>query len=374
MTRVVISGDSHVVEPLDLWLRPLSAKYGTRTPQAVKGYKGQPGTYFFSGVEYLKADELVEGSTPEMKEKLRRAGYDPHVRLECMAEDGVWAEVCNATFMLYSMRIPDPDLVRDCCSVYNAWIAEYISAAPKRLIGSAMIAMEDVPWATAELERAAKRDLRSVIIYADTKRDMLPYRHSVYDRFWAAAQAHNMPVTIHIITGQARDPFTLHGEEERTEVARCNLNVLQEAGPVLANEFIFGGILDRFPGLKIVLSEYEVSWLPYWIYRLRQIQDDFGPALSIPKIGRPVEEYMSQIYHGLIDDPYLDKVLDVVDPKTIMWGSDFPHPRCTYPNTRKVVDTVLGHLDPKIQADIAGLNAARFYNIELPTQFTAAAD
>ena len=72
-----------------------------------------------------------------------------------MAEDGVWAEICNSTFMLYSMRIPDTDLVRDCCAVYNAWIGEYVSAAPKRLIGSAMIALEDVAWATAELERAS---------------------------------------------------------------------------------------------------------------------------------------------------------------------------------------------------------------------------
>ena len=363
---VVISGDSHVVEPFDLWTRAIGDRYGDQTPQTIQDYKGDKGTFFYSGYEYIKADEIVEGSTPEMKEKLRNAGFDPAVRLQCMEEDGVWAEVCNSTFMLYSMRAEDPNLVRDCCSVYNDWIGEYVSENPQRLIGSAMVAMDDVEWAVKELERAAKAQLRAVIIYADTKPGMAPYRDAVYDKFWAAAQAHDMPVTLHIITGRERDPFTLHGAQERGEVARCNLGVLSEAGPVVANEFIFGGIFDRFPKLKLVLSEYEVSWLPYWFYRVKQTQDDFGPALNIPEIEKPAEEYLQQIYHGLIDDPYLDKVLDVIDPKTIMWGSDFPHPRCTYPNTGKVVERVLGHLDEETQRNIAGLNAARFYNIELP--------
>lgn len=363
---LVISGDSHVVEPFDLWKNALVKKYGDATPQTVQDYMGVPGTYFFSGLEFIKADEIVEGSTPEMKEKLRRAGFDPSMRLQCMEEDGVWAEVCNSTFMLYTMRAENADLVRDCCSVYNAWIGDYVSENPQRLIGSAMIAMEDVDWAVKELERAAKSRLRAVIIYADTKPGMPPYRDPIYDRFWAAAEAHDMPVTLHIITGRERDPFTLHGPKERGEVARCNLGVLSEAGPVVANEFIFGGIFDRYPKLKLVLSEYEVSWLPYWFYRVKQTQDDFGPALDIPEIAKPAEEYLQQIYHGLIDDPYLDKVLDVIDPRTIMWGSDFPHPRCTYPNTHKVVERVLGHLDAQTQKNIAGLNAARFYNIELP--------
>jgi len=63
---------------------------------------------------------------------------------------------------------------------------------------------------------------------------------------------------------------------------------------VLANEFIFGGIFDRFPKLKVMCSEFEVSWLPYWLFRIKQVQRDFGPALGIPKINRPVTEYWAR--------------------------------------------------------------------------------
>jgi predicted TIM-barrel fold metal-dependent hydrolase len=360
---MVISGDSHALEPDDLWTKALGAKYGDRLPHMEKKHLGVEGDFFFTGYEYLGLHEVVEGDE-EMQAKLIQAGQDPAIRLKCMDEDGVYGEIVNATFMLYTLRARDDRMVEDCCKVFNDWLAEYCSHAPKRLYGVSMIHMQDPDWAVRELERTAKMGMRSCIINADARKEWKPYQDPSYDRFWAVAQELDQPVTLHIITGNEVDLFTLHGAD-RINVPRSSLGVFAEAGPVLANEFIFGGILDRFPKLKIMCSEYEVSWLPYWLFRVKQIQDDFGPALGIPQIRKPIDEYMSQIYHGLIDDPYLDKVLDVIDPKTIMWGSDFPHARCTYPNTLKVVDRVLGHLGEQTKRDISFNNAARFYNFDI---------
>lgn len=364
--RMVISGDSHVLEGDDLWTKPLGAKYGDAVPRMVSEHGGVKSPFFFTGHEYVSIDEVVEGDA-EMQEKLLKAGTDPGFRLSLMDDDGVYGEVVNATWTLYAMRARDDNLVRDVCSVFNSWLAEYCSHSPKRLYGTSMIHMEDVDWACKELERTAKLGLKSCLINCDARAEWAPYQDKKYDPFWARCQELDHPVTLHIITGNEVDLFTLHGAD-RINVPRSTIGVFAEAGPVLANEFIFGGILDRFPKLKVVCSEFEVSWLPYWFFRVKQIQDDFGPAMSIPEIKKPIEEYMSQIYHGLIDDPYLDKVLDVIDPKTIMWGSDFPHARCTYPNTLKVIDQVLGHLGDDVRDDIALYNCARFYNFELPSE------
>jgi len=360
----IISGDSHVIEPAELWTKPLGAKYGDAVPHIMKEFNGEKTDHFFTGIEYIRIDEIVEGDE-ELQKKLIASGTDPVVRLACMDEDGVWGEIVNSTWMLYSMRTLNDRLVEDCCQVFNDWLAEYCSQAPKRLYGTSMIHMADIDWAIRELERTVKMGLKSCIINCDARRDWAPYQDKVYDRFWACAQELDQPVTLHIITGNEIDLFVLQGKD-RINVPRSTIGVFAEAGPVLANEFIFGGVLDRFPKLKLVCSEYEVSWLPYWLFRTKQIQDDFGPAMGIPEIKKPAEEYLSQIYHGLIDDPYLDKVLDVIDPKTIMWGSDFPHARCTYPNTRDVIDRVFGHLDAEVQDDIVYRNCARFYNMELP--------
>ena len=360
----VISGDSHVIEPADLWTGPLGARYGDAVPRMVSEHAGVKADHFFTGIEYVRVDEIVEGDE-ELQKKLVGSGTDPAIRLGCMDEDGVHGEIVNSTWMLYAMRARDDRLVQDLCQVFNDWLAEYCSHAPKRLYGTSMIHLADVDWACRELERTAKRGLKSVIINCDARPEWPRFQDRHYDPFWARAQELDQPVTLHIITGNEVDPFTLHGPA-RIDMARHTIGVLAEAGPVLANEFIFGGILDRFDGLKLVLSEYEVSWLPYWLFRARQIQNDFGPALDIPKIAKPVEAYLQQIYHGLIDDPYLDKVLDVIDPKTIMWGSDFPHARCTYPDTRAVIDRVFGYLDERTRRDITCDNCARFYNFDLP--------
>ena len=271
--KYVFSADSHIVEPFDLWTNALGAKHGELLPQEVSHCNGVDGKYFYTGIEYIQMADLdptdtadsgadSTGLDPELEDKVMRTNSDPALRFELMDLDGVAAEFITSTWMLFSMRIPDMEVVRDCCSVYNDWVAEYCSHDPKRLLASAMIAMEDVDWAVSELEKAAKKNMGGAVVYCDTKPHMLPYRHKHYDRFWAAAQDLNMPVMLHIVTGQVRDLYTLQTPAERELIPRLSLELFQEGGLVLANEFIFGGVLDRFPKLQLILGEFEISWLP----------------------------------------------------------------------------------------------------------------
>ena len=363
-SKWLISADSHVMEPPNLWAKALTEKHGDAVPREVGEWKGEQGRFYFTGIEAFKLGELVEGEGA-LKEKLIKATEDPAARLACNDEDGIWAEILNATNMLYSMRVQNHDLGRDCCAVFNDWLIEHCSQDPKRLLGTAMIYMENVDWAVKELERAAKNGLVQAIINCDARPDWEPYRSPEYDPFWAKAEELDMPVVLHIITGNARDSFTFHGKE-RENGPRAGWGIFTEAGAVLSNEFIFGGILDRFPNLKVVLSEYEISWLIYWMFRTEQRQKAFGPAQGLSLTTRPIREYMANVFHGIIDDPFVDKTLDVIDPKTVMWGSDFPHPRCTFPNSEKIVDQTFGNLPQDVQDDLAFFNAARFYDIDVP--------
>lgn len=353
-----------MLEPHDLWQKAIGKKWGDKSPRLVTQHQGVKAKFFFTGYEYVRIDEIVEGDA-DLQAKLVASGTNPDVRVKCMDEDGVWGEIVNATWSLYMLRIPNDDLARDCCSVFNSWLADYCKVAPKRLYGTAMIHMEDLDWACKELDRAAKLGLKSVLINCDTRPKWKPYQDKSYDRFWARAQELDMPVTLHIITGNVVDLFTLHGDK-RIHIPRSTLDIFEEGGVTLGNEFIFGGIMDRFPKLKVILSEYEVSWLPHWLFRMRQLQKVFMPAMKMPPIKHPIDEYMTRVYHGLIDDPLVDEALKHVDPKTVMWGSDFPHARCTYPNTHKVLDRVFGHLDKGVREDITIYNCARFYGFDLP--------
>ena len=111
-TDLIVSADSHVVEPYDLWVKPLGARYGDRVPRLVPSFEGRPGHYFFCGREAALVDELVNANDKDRVEELVRAGHDPAFRMKLVEADGVSAEVVNATWTLYVMRIVDGELRR----------------------------------------------------------------------------------------------------------------------------------------------------------------------------------------------------------------------------------------------------------------------
>ena len=91
------------------------------------------------------------------------------------------------------------------------------------------------------------------------------------------------------------------------------------------------------------------------MFRLQQIQGALGQALDIRPIKRPVDDYMhTQVWHGFVDDKYFDRSYDVAGPSQILWGSDFPHPRNTFPNTHEILGRVLANVDDATAANVAG--------------------
>lgn len=95
-SKPVVSGDSHVIEPAELWRKPLGAKYGDAVPHSVDQHNGEKAEHFFTGFEYVRIDEIVEGDSA-LQWKLVASGTNPVVRLFCMEEDGVWGEIVNST-------------------------------------------------------------------------------------------------------------------------------------------------------------------------------------------------------------------------------------------------------------------------------------
>jgi len=357
---VIISGDSHVLEPFDLWEGPLGRRYGDRIPHLVPGPNGAKGAYLFCGKETVLVDELVNAEGDARIKSLIKAGSDPAEREKLLDEDGVTAEVLNSTWTLYAMRIDDPELRRACCAVFNDWLAHYCSHNPRRLYGVAMIPIDDVGWGIREAERVAKLGLKGATIHAALPEGLPPYRSPIYDRFWSSCASLGLPVTLHIVTGRVRDPFTYHGEEEREEAPASFIEMFQEVMPVLARDFIFGGILDRHPRLKLILSEYEASWIPMFRWRLDRIER--FPGLG--KLKKPARQYIDDnVYCGIIKDPFAKMFRKEIGIGQLLWGSDFPHPNCTFPDTRKIIANILEGVPAADRKKIIEDNVRRAYNI-----------
>lgn len=372
----LISGDSHVMEPYDLWWKALGPKFGDRTPRVLDEYQGRAGAFFYSGNRGAPAAvirDLIPTSDAAAKEAedkgLGEAGYVPEVRMRFQEEAGVKAEVLNPTRMLAILRNPDVEVVQACAQVFNDWEAEFVAYDPKRLIGVSVIPMHDVDWAVMELDRTLRKGLVGPMINGQAPEGCPPYRDPVYDRFWAVAEEAGAPVTLHILTGRVLSPLTQTDTQtplERGANPHRMLELFGEIQTVLANDFIFGGILDRFPQLNVVSSEFELSWIPHFMWRIDELQDPygFGPRMHLPALKLKASDYMkTRIYHGLIDDAYGPQMIPLIGVDRVLWGSDFPHIRSIGLGAQEHVQKLFGALPPQDQEQVVGGNAAKVFKI-----------
>jgi uncharacterized protein len=372
----IISADSHVMEPYDIWWKAIGQKFGERTPRVLDTYQGQQGAFFYSGNQGAPATPIrdllptSDAAAREAEEKgLGAGGYLPEVRVRFQEEAGIRAEVLNPTRMLAILRNPDVEVLQAASQVFNDWEAEFVSYNPRRLIGVSVIPMHDVAWAITELERTVQKGLRCPMINCQAPAGCPPYRDRIYDRFWAVAEAEQAPVTLHSLTGRVLSPLAL--TDSKTPEARGDnphgmLQLFGEIQGVLANDFIFGGILDRFPQLKLICSEFEVSWIPHFMWNLDRLQDPygFGPRMGLLPLQMQASDYMkTRVYHGLIDDAYGAEMIPLIGADRVLWGSDFPHIRSIGLEAQEHVHTILRALPRQDQEKIVGANAARVFQV-----------
>jgi predicted TIM-barrel fold metal-dependent hydrolase len=335
--EIIISADSHVMEPPDLWKQRVAEKYRDEAP-------------------LFPPHKVGEGF------QAHAGGWDPHARIKEMEVDGLSAEVLYPTLELDLFALDDAGLQEACFRAYNDWLIEYCQAAPQRLIGIPSIAVYDIDHAVAELERCHKAGLRGAIIWQAPHAN-LPFHSEHYDKFWAACQGLNAPVSLHILTGHSynKDKERRKGVEHYR--GSVNLKLMDIANALF--EFIFYGVLQKYPGLKVVTVENEIGWLPFmfqqWDYYYRRFR-----GVNPPPITRDPSEFLrEQIYSTFFNDSVGGHNLEWWGADNCMWSNDFPHPNSTWPNSLKIIQRDLGHLPEEKRAKILRGNVAKLYGLDL---------
>ena len=207
-----------------------------------------------------------------------------------------------------------------------------------------------------------------MIMNAQAPEGCLPYRDQSYDRLWAVAEEAGTPLLLHLLTGRAQEPVLMafcHDQTEEERGANPGLwaDMIHEIQTVLANDFIFGGILDRFPKLKILCTEFELAWVLGFAKILEQIRG-FDYIMGVPKLQmQPVDYLKTRIFHGFIDDVYAQYVIPHVGAERVLWESDFPHIRSIGLEAHDAVGRLLSSLPQVDQDKVVGLNAASVFNL-----------
>jgi predicted TIM-barrel fold metal-dependent hydrolase len=127
--------------------------------------------------------------------------------------------------------------------------------------------------------------------------------------------------------------------------------------PLMA--IIFAGVLERHPGLRMVIGESGIGWIPYILDHMDLEWEDQFKDLDLKM--KPSDYWRRQCYATYQSDRIGIKLLDEIGEDNIMWGSDFPHPDGIWPDSQEYIQRELGHLSPATRHKIVCGNAARLY-------------
>src|SRR6266446_8961933 len=232
----------------------------------------------------------------------------------------------------------------------------------KTSIRAGMI-LRNVQDGIKELERAANMGFAGAMITEYPLEDRR-YDQPEYEPFWAAAQALDMPLSLHTAT---RRQGKIRGAGERTlrDASSRATKVFYPATSLC--DMIFSGVFERYPNLKLVIVEFELAWAPHLLstmdYTYRERHEE---ALYRFKDGmRPSDFFHRNVFLSFQEDAIGIRLRDVIGVDNIMWGSDYPHSESTFPRSREVLAEILEGVPDDEQAKIAGGNTARVYNFDV---------
>ncbi len=376
----MISSDSHIVEPPDLWDGRIAGDLAERAPRVVAEADGDwwyidgKKTMSFLGIQtgdrFLKdADEL---RTSAAFGDVRPAAYDPAQYLAENETDGIWGSVIYPSQGLVVFGIPATDVVTASMNAYNDWIADFCSEDTARLKGVAMVNVDDPDDGACELARCRELGLCGALITVAPPAWM-PFRDPAFDRFWAAAQDLDMPLSFHTATDRA-DP--------RLGDAAFRLDVKHVPPSVFVNkdfqirqalaDIIFAGVFERFPRLRVGSVEHELAWIPFFLdqmdytYTQRPPRGDWYRFRESGAL--PSDFFRRHVFSSFQEDAVGIRVRDVIGVDGLMWGSDYPHTESTFPRSQEILGEIFEGVPAAEVLKIVATNAADLYHFERPAR------
>ncbi|GAU67483.1 putative hydrolase [Streptomyces sp. NBRC 110611] len=385
----IISVDDHTVEPPGVWQDRLPAKYRDTGPRIVRapvkeitfvggrftpkmGTTGEDGpmadwwvyedlrrplTRLDTAVGCSRDDIRLEGITYE---QMRPGSYSVPDRLADMDVNHVRSALCFPTFPRFCgqtfTEASDRELGLLGVRAYNDWMVEEWCGpqAQGRLIPLTLIPLWDAELAAAEVRRNAARGVRAVCFSEIPPRLGLPSIHTDrWDPFLRACDETGTVIAMHIGSSSAMpstSPDAPPAVGSTLTFANCCFSM---------TDWLLSGVFERFPHLKIMYAEGQIGWIPYILERADVVwQENRAWGGVAEKVLRPPSELFAEHVHGcFFDDAFGLKSLDAIGVGNVLYETDYPHSDSTWPRSRAVAESQMGHLAPDVVERIVRGNA-----------------
>jgi uncharacterized protein len=368
----VVDADGHILEPLNLWVDYIEPAYRDRAPRLVKNDKGH---------EQLQLDSQLIGGTARGLGAIgaigardghviteafeytqgRAGGFDPHKRIPDMDMDGIDAAFLYPSIGLFVGGVTDPGFAAAICRAYNRWLADYCRPYPDRLFGVAMLPMQSVEHAIAEMKFARKElGFRGGFLRPNPYNNRLIH-DPAYEPFWSAAEEYDFSIGFH----EGASPGMPQVAVDRFE-GRGARHIISHTMEMMlaALSMIWGGVCERHPKLRVAFLESGGGWIVPWLDRMDRHFDDSTFNDSGLK-ARPSEIFQHSCWISFEPvETGLSVLADFVGPTKIMWATDYPHPDGFFPGAPDMVRKRLEGTSPETQRGVLAGGALRFYGLQ----------
>jgi len=390
----VISGDSHVDMswlPGDLFVKNCSKpKLRDLMPRIVETKDGLRwiaekdnvlGVAQSAGFEFIKPQPGRWRRT----DKMLAAGFydgparpvDPELRLKDMMTDGVDCEI------LYGItgagkNLHQDDVIAEVYRTYTDWANEFAGSYPGRWYVLAPLPFHDGKLAAAEARRASKlKYVRGFDLMASQCKHPIYARDGYWDELWEVVNDTGLSISSHLGGGRipVQDPpggstaFVIEGRKaNQNEIAwRGVMGALgQLSGVQYMCAFLMNGACQKYENFKFVMGEAGTGWIPFILNRLDHAYSEqyFERIVKNPPMPEPPSYYWArQGYTTFQEEPSAGQLAHLVGINNVMWGSDYPHPDSTWPDSQEVIHEALGNLKPADLKKVLRDNAIKLYNV-----------
>jgi predicted TIM-barrel fold metal-dependent hydrolase len=362
---VIISCDGHATARPDDYVPYIEPKYRERYEEFATALKQQraaarkarqDGTSLFTDEGSFGLDEETGDD--------RDGEWNSRIRERVLEGEGIVGEVLfpngGVPFGGFGEEA-EHDLRAVGNRAYDRWLVDFANESPGRRAALAMLFVHDTDACIAEVKWAAENGMKGVIIPTVPGHGLPPYMDTRYDPIWAACQDHAMPVHVH--GGGGTPAYGDYGivsmlmyATEATFFSARNLWI-----------FIWSGILDRFPDMKLVLTETRADWVPDTLTLLDGIHAaPFFRNIDQTAKLKPSEYFARQVTIGASFMNAIDASRrHSIGVPNMMWGADYPHVEGTWPRTvRKLQACFRGIPEADVRAILTD-NPARLYGFDI---------
>jgi predicted TIM-barrel fold metal-dependent hydrolase len=389
----IISVDDHVVEPPNVWHDWLPARLRDRGPKVVRrgvakidyvgtaSYKEhwddasphKADTWVYEDLVYTHKRMVAAVGypreemtmTPITYDEMRPGCYDKVARLEDMDANWTEASMCFPTLPRFCGQTfyegKDKELGLACVTAYNDWMVEdWCADSGGRLIPLCLIPLWDVDLAAREVRRNAARGVRAVCFSELPFHLGLPTIHSGYwDPFFQACDETGTVVCMHIGSSSKMPATTVDAPPAVSATLAFG-----NAQTSLV-DFLFSGVLERLPRLRLAYAESQLGWLPYTLERVDQVWEDNQGWADTKRVSRPPSElYYEHVYGCFFKDQVGIEMLDRVGVDNVTFETDYPHSDSTWPDTKKLAEEMLADVPADVIYKIVRGNAIRMLGLD----------